>query len=332
MKSPFTGGKAVLQKEARVLEYRKESFTVVYNFYVCEDSHEQFTTTQLDILNLNQIHNKYRAKYGIPFTDEIRNIREKYGLSAAKMSEVLGLGTNVYRQYEAGEMPSVATGRLIRMAEDPREFIKLVNLGRNAFEPHEFDKVLKKIHQSHNNQEDTFESQLERYALGATYPNMFNGYRTSRLEKVGLMVRYLAKQLKPYTTALNKLMFYADFSHYQQHGFSISGLTYKAIQWGPVPENYGTLYNHLVNTAWVKLQVKEQGERFFWNDPVELITQDNIFSHEEISTMQAIVKRFRNIPTREIVRISHEEAAWQNNASEKDIINYEYSFELKHHS
>ena len=122
MKSPVTGKEMRLMKESRTLDFRREAFPVIYHYYLCQDSKEQFTDDELDNLNLNQVYNQYRARYGIPFIEEIRKIRDKYGLSAAKMSEVLGLGANVYRQYEAGEMPSVSTGRMIRMAEDPKEF------------------------------------------------------------------------------------------------------------------------------------------------------------------------------------------------------------------
>ena len=94
MKSPFTGGEAILKKELRTMNFRKEPFEIWFRFYKCKDSGEQFTTDELDTVNTNQVYNQYRAKYGIPFPDEIKAIREQYGLSAHKMSEILGLGTN----------------------------------------------------------------------------------------------------------------------------------------------------------------------------------------------------------------------------------------------
>ncbi|MEJ7677718.1 MAG: hypothetical protein WKG06_07595 [Segetibacter sp.] len=72
MKSPFTGGKVHLEKEWRSLDYRKEAFEVMYHYYVCEDTGEHFTTNEIDTLNLIQVHNRYRSKYGIPFIDEIK--------------------------------------------------------------------------------------------------------------------------------------------------------------------------------------------------------------------------------------------------------------------
>ncbi len=65
MKSPFTGGAAILLKELRALEYREEWFEVVYHYYLCVDSLEQFTTAAIDTLNITQVYNKYLEKHGI---------------------------------------------------------------------------------------------------------------------------------------------------------------------------------------------------------------------------------------------------------------------------
>ena len=55
---------------------------------------------------------------------EIQNIRNQYSISAGKMSEILGFGTNSYRLYEGGEIPSVSNGRLILAVKDPGDFKK----------------------------------------------------------------------------------------------------------------------------------------------------------------------------------------------------------------
>ena len=80
----------------------------------------------MDLININQVHNLYREKYGIPFPEEIKAIREKYEVSAKKMSEILGLGSNAYRLYESGEMPTVSNGRLILSIKEPEEFKKQI--------------------------------------------------------------------------------------------------------------------------------------------------------------------------------------------------------------
>lgn len=46
-------------------------------------------------------------------------------------------------------------------------------------------------------------------------------------------------------TKLNKEMYYVDFYSYKKYGRSISGLAYRAIQYGPVPEHYETVYDYV---------------------------------------------------------------------------------------
>lgn len=332
MKSPFTGGIAKLEKEIRDFEYRKDKFDVLYHYYVCIDTGEQFTTTELDTLNINQVHNKYREKYGIPFIDEIKNIRGKYGLSAAKMSEVLGLGANVYRNYESGEMPSVSTGRLIRLAEDPGEFKKLFQMSKNTLEPNEYDRVKNKIDHSQSDSSRT-EERWKSWLIGNLYPNIFNGYRVPCLERIGSMVRFFAEKNAPFTTALNKLMFYADFGHFKKYGNSISGIYYKALPKGPVPENYGGIYNHVVNAGFARVEEVDfdefVGERFVPNDPSPQDPDEELFSTAELETLTFISEKFKGKNTRQIVEISHEEPAWQHNVGDFQRISFEYGFELR---
>jgi len=106
MKSPITGKEMVLQKEKRVLSFRKEEFNVVYHYYFCTDSGEQFEDDQLAELNLTQVYNQYRERLKLPFPDEIIAIRGEYGLSARKMSDILGFGPNTYGNYEKGKSPA----------------------------------------------------------------------------------------------------------------------------------------------------------------------------------------------------------------------------------
>ncbi|NJK94516.1 MAG: SocA family protein [Bacteroidales bacterium] len=57
------------------------------------------------------------------------------------------------------------------------------------------------------------------------------------------MVVYFAKELQPWKTKLNKLLFYADFLHFKKTCFSISGVRYRAIDMGPVPNNFQSILN-----------------------------------------------------------------------------------------
>ena len=144
MKSPITGKEMKLQKEHRNLMFRKEEYEVVYHYYLCEDTDEKFTNDELDEINLRQLYNQYRVAHKLPFPEDIKNIRLKYGLSAIKMAEVLGFGVNVYRNYEAGEVPNESNARLIQLAADPRKFKELLEISQ-LFEEDDLSKLEKHI-------------------------------------------------------------------------------------------------------------------------------------------------------------------------------------------
>lgn len=52
MKSPITGKEMVLRKEFRLIKINSGMQVRLFKFYKCEESGEQFTTTELDELNL----------------------------------------------------------------------------------------------------------------------------------------------------------------------------------------------------------------------------------------------------------------------------------------
>ncbi len=63
MKSPITGKEMILMKEKRSFEFRNETFEIEFHFYRCLDSGEQFTITELDDINMDQIYKQYDDKH-----------------------------------------------------------------------------------------------------------------------------------------------------------------------------------------------------------------------------------------------------------------------------
>ncbi|MCH5226029.1 MAG: type II toxin-antitoxin system MqsA family antitoxin [Muribaculaceae bacterium] len=128
MDSPFCDGKATLIEKKTIIPYRKENFEITRKIYRCDQTGIEFSTEAQDEEAVNQIYNAYRKKHGIPSPSEIKSLREKYGLSASKMSLILGFGINQYHNYETGEVPSLSNAKLILAAMNPEFFKTLVLL------------------------------------------------------------------------------------------------------------------------------------------------------------------------------------------------------------
>ena len=322
----------ILKKEKRTLEFRKETFEIVFHYFKCEDSFEQFTTTALDEINMNQVYNQYREKYNIPFAENITKIRKKYGLSASKMSEILGFGINSYRQYEAGEMPSVANAKLIQIIEDPEKFIDMVKLC-NTLDSNLKEKIILKTQTLVDEKKrNAFQVNLKNYLIGHPNADLFSGYRNPNFEKLTEMVVFFSDQCQPFKTKMNKLLFYADFLMFKNSCFSISGMRYKALEMGPVPNNFQSIFEYLSNTNEIEIHTVKfpqgiSGEQFFAKK--ERPFNPSIFSENELEILTKVATSFQNASSSDIIEHSHLEEAWIANKNEKSFISYQYAFDLK---
>jgi len=326
-KNPNIDGK--VRKEKTTEFFRKESFDIWHHYMIDPDTGEEYTTEELDELNTQQVYNQYRERHHIPFPDEIRQIRLQYGLSAAKMSEVLDLGANSYRNYEGGEVPSLANAKLIRLAAHPQNFLRFVQEKKEIFSENAFKKTI--AHITSLMEEDKLSKVMEYIWNFHMEANAFTGFVKPNFEKVANFVLFFAQKAKPLKTRLNKLLFYSDFLHFKKKGYSISGCNYRAIPFGPVPSHFHELFGILEGENYI--QIEEElfdhggvGERFV---PVKEFDPSH-FTPEELQSMEAVVESFQNSRTREIIQLSHEEVGWADNKDKRELINYqEYAFQLK---
>jgi len=142
MRSPFTGGTATLMTEETTSVFRGETFSYTRYYYRCDDTGIAFTDAESDGWGLKQIYSQYREKYGIPSPEEIKSIREQYGLSATIMSKILGIGDNQYGLYENGEMPTKNIGRMIATIKKADVFRMYVDMAKNQLTEKEYEKIV----------------------------------------------------------------------------------------------------------------------------------------------------------------------------------------------
>ena len=330
MKRVRTNGAIELRKERLEKVFRKESFSIWRHYYHHLKTGEEYTDTYLDTLNESQVHNQYRAKYHIPFPVEIQRIRTQYGLSAAKMSEVLDFGINSYRLYEQGELiPNLSHSKLIRLADNPDMFWSFVAEKKGEFSASLVKKVQQAVELARQERE---EKKVVDYIWNHdTEANEFTGFVKPHFEKVANFVLYFAKEACPLKTRLNKIMFYCDFAHFKHYGFSISGINYRAIQMGPVPSHYHELFGILESRDFVRIEEELYdhggiGERFYDKASFD----PSLFSPEELETMKEILEFFEEIRTKEIIQIAHREEGWKQHKEQRDLISYQaYAFDLQ---
>lgn len=330
MKNPFTGEEMKLIREHVTLPYRKDEFEIVYHAYESENTKERFTNDELDLININQVHNLYREKYGIPFPEEIKNIREKYEVSAKKMSEILGLGSNAYRLYESGEIPSVSIGRLIASIKEAEEFRKQIEFSSHILKESDYSKLLKNAERLIDIDRDTWKKIFEEnYAYETIDDN--SGFKLLDFDKIAHVLSFFKSSgLELFKTKVNKLLFYTDFLNYQRFGTSMMGITYRAIPFGPVPVEYEKIFRQLYDEDVIDIEQFQIDHNYVERFIPNIKFDPELFNEIELRVLEDVAKKFKSKNTTEIVNTSHTEPAWIDNQINRNIISYKkYAFDLK---
>ena len=320
--SPFTGGRVKEVSTVEEHEFRKELFSVHVRYYVCEDTGEKFTTSDQDELLLNELYSQYRVNHGIPFPEEIKSIRQHYGLNYQQMTKILGFGSNQYAQYEKGQVPSESNGKMLSAIMNRQFILHLLEDSKAEFSDDEYQKVFQSVLSSAIKQDD---EECRRLIYRDTRRSIFNGFGVQSVRRVSEMVKFfVCQEGGVFPTKLNKEMFYADFLHYKRHGQSISGLQYQAIKYGPVPVHYDTIYDNIDGIAKeIVISHNMESTRLSCDsfDP-------SVFTDQELQTLNAVLVFAKSVNTQTLIDKSHKEEAWQNHHEGNGLIPYSEAFAL----
>mgnify|MGYP001030986300 FL=1 len=301
-------------QEERTALFRKEEFAYMHTGIIDEDG-EMWTTTELDEANLSQVYNQYRVRHGIPFPDDIAALRKHYGLSAAKMSQILGFGINQYRMYEEGEVPSISNARTIIAAHEKSIFLSFLEATKADLTETEYIRIHKKVENAVGD------------CIITTSPSAYSGYRSLSKKKIAAVCHMIISRMgSVFVTKMNKLLFYIDFIHYKRHGFGITGLSYKALQYGPVPERWGSVYAAIpgIEMAEFVYPSGQSGIRLEIHNPIDHFSLDE----KETDTVKSVCQLFGDISAGEISEISHREHGWISNHTDRSAISYQEAFAL----
>lgn len=327
MKSPFTGKEMKRVYEKRTWNFRGEQYEYEHIAWLCEDSGEQFTDDESDTAGFVQVTNQYRAKYGIPYTDEIIAVRQRYGISAAKMSLILGVGINQYRLYEQGEVPSVSNGRMIRSIMNPKVMLEMVESSKNELSVSEYEKIISKV-QTIIASSEAYKMELyETRRLFTTPRGPENGYAQLSLNRLKNIMLYILNRCdEVWCTKMNKLLFYTDFMSYRERGMAMTGLSYRAIDFGPVPERWDRVYSEFPE---VRQELRQVGD-FVGSVLIASEESDySMFTDAELKVLDSICTHFGKMSSREISRISHDEDAWLNHHDKREHIPFDDAYMIK---
>lgn len=119
-----------------------EEITITARVRFCAVCGEDIWDDELDAQNLLTAYALYREKHGMLQPDEIRQIREKYGLSQVAFARILGLGDKTIARYENGSIADMAQNNLIALVRSPRNFKELLKKNKTKISEEEYQRAL----------------------------------------------------------------------------------------------------------------------------------------------------------------------------------------------
>ena len=318
--------KVVTQKEC--YDVCGEQIEVDAQVLVCADCGEELFCEELDSATLVSAYNEYRRRHKLLLPEEIKKIREQYGLSQRSFAKLLNWGDKTICRYENGSVQDKAHNSLLLFLRNPENMRTYLMENEIAIDEKQKIRLLDTVEKLENNAEYRAERVFFK-KIFSKVPGEEKGVKGFDYEKLCAMVLFFAhKSPELLKTKLMKLLNYSDMIYYKENGVSMSGLRYDHLPYGPVPENFDILFGRMSidNIAHIEV-IYENGYEKHQVIPEKAIP-DNILSAEELEVLDRIYDKFKDFGSVEISNYSHKEKGYSA-TKQGEIISYSYAKDIQ---
>ncbi len=216
----------------------------------------------------------------------LKQIRQKQGITQAEMAERLGVSRPTYIQIERGKKePTISQARIIK----------------DLFQRNKSEKAKKSILKKRASKKNIqFDAQKFKEVLLYV------------LEKVGA---------KPNIgeTALFKLIYFIDFDFYEKHGRSLTGATYMKNHHGPTPKQFKPVADEMI----VAGELERVRSKYFQYDQKKYLPRRkadlNAFTAIETEQIDDVLARLSDKNGSELRAYSHDDVPWLATENQNDI-------------
>lgn len=108
---------------------------------ICPCCGRALVNNAADDRNLEKAYRKYREEEHLLMPEEIKKIRQKYGITQVGFSRILGFGDKTIARYENGALQDAAPNNLILLMKNENNFIGLWKERKSLLDPKERKNV-----------------------------------------------------------------------------------------------------------------------------------------------------------------------------------------------
>ena len=304
-----------------------EQITVEAQVLICSECGEELFCEELDSATLNKAYNEYRRRHKLLMPDEIKKIREQYGLSQRSFSKLLNWGDKTIFRYENGSIQDKAHNSLLLFLKDPENMRSYITDNEVVLNEKQKQKLMQTI--DNLEKEKNTSNKLLFDIFFSDGPCEENGFKGFDYEKFCAMVLFFSNRSSTLLkTKLMKLLNYSDMIFYKENGISMSGVKYAHLPYGPVPENFDILLGKMTRDNIVHIEISyDNGYEKHMVVP-ETEVPKNVLTDDEINVLERVFTRFKNFGSLEISNYSHKEKGYMS-TKQGEIISYSYAKDIK---
>lgn len=305
-----------------------ESIKVDARVLVCAECGEEFYCEEFDNATLINAYNEYRRKHKLLLPNEIKKIREQYGLSQRSFAKLLNWGDKTICRYENGSIQDKAHNSLLLFLREPENMRTYLTENEIILDERQKEKLLDTVDKL---EQDTV------YSVGRHFFDLFfsripcegNGFKGFDYEKLCAMVLFFAnKSAELLKTKLMKLLNYSDMIFYKENGISISGLKYAHLPYGPVPDNFDMILGKMSADHIAHIDVLYDSGYEKHQVIPDCDFPEGVLSDVEIEVLNRVYEKFKSFGSVEISDYSHQEKGY-NATKTGEIISYAYAMDIQ---
>jgi len=311
---------------------RKETIEVEATVEHCSDCGEYFSSADEDEVTIQKAYREFRKRHGLLQPEQIRELREQYGLGQRAFGRILGWGEITIHRYEAGSIQDEAHNDTLMLVRDADNFARLYERNKGTLPMSVSQQVDERlVSLTREKQEKYFDEYLASHLNEPDDPIM-SGNRSFDLERFESVILFFCGKLdRVYKTSLNKLLWYYDFITFRHFNQSATGSSYVHLPLGPVPDNYDFFIADLIRKG--ALEANEtvfdvgKGVAGEWFKALQEPNL-NLFSEGELRLLNLVAERLGDVGAREISDLSHNEEGYIK-TKKGEFISYEWANNIR---
>ena len=310
--------------EKNVFNGKVVHYIATYEY--CSNADEYTQTEEMIRKNDVAFKDAYKKKMNLLTSYEIIEIRSMYDVSQKDFSIILGWGQTTITRYENYQVQdTVHNDVLNKLKEDPKWFLQLLERSREILSSKAYQKYLKRVNTLIKSKKNEFLKEfIKMQYIDVSGDEQLTGGTILNLDKVVEVVNVFSLQIQNlYKVKLMKHLWYSDFLNYKRTGKSITGLAYRALPMGAVPEAHELIIS-LNNIHFDEVFIN--GNTAYKFEYVHGVDTKNL-SPDELEVIGEVIRRFGDMNTKDIINIMHEEVAYKETPA-NDYILYKYANQL----